>query len=133
MKKVILGILTVTAIALGCKKDKDTLNPSLTGSWGLLGYSGGIAGGKYTPIVPENITFTDDKSYTRTKDGKVISQGTYDIRLITPNYSPNVKDTVIYYSNDLLPTTFHLKGRDTLFLSDYQISDGFTFGYVRRK
>jgi hypothetical protein len=141
MKNFML-LAAITIVLFACKTEKATINwvgAGLTGTWDLVMYSGGIAGGTRYPTSPEAIQFTSDSLYTRFRGGLITMKGSYHIHLMaTPVYSPTAKDSVITYitstmQQEIIRQSYSIKSRDTLFLNDYGISDGFSYKYVRRK
>lgn len=136
MKKTIY-IALVTIAVFSCKKEKSapaSTHNNLIGKWNLVVFSGGIAGGVYHPNGTATVEFNTDSTYKNYANNLIVDQGTYHIRaMATPVYSPNVKDSVIYYSTRSNTQSYVLKAPDTLLLFDYNISDGYSYNYVRIK
>ncbi len=102
----------------------------LTGSWIWLSSQGGFAGHKLTPEsegVTQKLTFFGDQTYTRTRDGNIQKQGSYDISVIEYGEKKRLAiqyDSIEFYYAVILELT------DTLRLQE-NCYDCYSHIYVR--
>lgn len=134
MKKIALFALVALAV-YSCKTEKIAIKNSsnLIGTWSMVSYSGGFAGGRYAPASPTALEFTADSIFKKYLNNQLTTQGSYHITVYSsPNDVPR-RDSVIYFQNQSITQAYVFKSRDTLFLNDFNIADGFSYKYVRVK
>ena len=110
MKKILILVFLCCVVLVSCTKNTVSIKSNdLAGTWLLKQYSGGFAGGTYTPKDKIVISFTSSRKYTSSINDTIISQGNYTItKPGDPNY---------YYRNEIinlspleaikLPTVLH--------------------------
>lgn len=142
-------------IALGCKKEVDrvsiadlvkqtqyyeneifsTQNQKIYGQWKLLFTSGGLAGSTIKPTSDYSMEFIPFGIYGKTKNNEITEIGKIrvvkqDNNLTVIDFFPDDK-----YKNDyfLIQKSIVFKGKDTLILCDYNMSDGYNNYFKRIK
>lgn len=127
----ILSTLLLVILLYSCKKD-DNPKPSqsFTGQWKLVEQDGGI-GGWSTRISADTVillTLTNNNSFYREFNGKVISQGSYKISTQNSNFNDD-SGRAITFNNSSLWQFINVKN-DTLTLVDPH-PDGYSLIYVK--
>ena len=120
------------AVSGSCKKNILVISPDLTGQWQWEYSIGGLA---TQTIKPENnrislLTFYPDSLFSVTENGNPSLNGTY--YLTTDSISGKVIHFSTGYFGDPNGEIFIIKNNE-LILTDYMISDGFTYYYKRIK
>lgn len=142
-------------IALGCKKEVDrvsiadlvkqtqyyeneifsTQNQKIYGQWELLFTSGGLAGSTIKPTSDYSMEFIPFGIYGKTKNNEITEIGKIrvvkqDNNLTVINFFPDDKFKNDYF---LIQKSIVFKGKDTLILCDYNMSDGYNNYFKRIK
>jgi len=128
------AIVLLIFISSSCTKTGvQTLQHDIYGTWVLKQYSGGLAGGTYTPTGISTFTFQQNNNYSSAYNDSITEKGTFNIaKAGTPNY---------YFSETLLKLLPSAGGEitygivishDSLFL-DQGCCDQFTYTYVKQK
>lgn len=154
MKKIV-WIVCSLLITLSCEKEVErvsiadsvkqsqyyeseifsTQNQKIYGQWELLYTYGGIAGSKTMPTSYYAMEFIPYGIYGKIKDDEIMEIG--KIRIVKQDNNVTVID---FFADDKYKTDYFLiqkaiyfKGKDTLILYDYNISDGCGDYYKRIK
>jgi hypothetical protein len=132
MKPVVLFAAMLLGLA-SCKKDKNTQKTDdLYGSWKLVKVTGGIAGMNITAAQagrdPETIRFNANNTYTKTLKYNTTT-GVYRVDRATIAGYKNPIDIVVFDTSGKLQYTI---SRDTLVMSNYEVSDATADWYVRQ-
>jgi len=154
MKKIV-WIVCSLLIMLSCKKEEErisiadqvkqtqyyeneifsTQNQKIYGTWELLYTYGGIAGSKTMPTSLYAMEFMPYGIYGKIRDDEIMEIG--KIRIVKQDNNVTVID---FFADDKYKTDYFLiqkaiyfKGKDTLILYDYNISDGCGDYYKRIK
>lgn len=134
MNKLAISLFALIIMgSFSCTKNLVSVtNNNIAGTWLLKQYSGGLAGGIYTPT--DNITITFEKSgeYSSSFNDTISDYGTYKITEDTSGY---------YYEKTILNLTTNSgnqmiygmqSGNDSLFL-DEGCCDRFSYTYIKQK
>lgn len=129
MRKIAI-ILSLIFILFSCKKDN-----VFPGQWKWVETSGGISGGIIAkPSADSVVTLTlkDDFTYKGYLNNQLKAEGNYTFFIVQNN------DTVIHFDQNLQIGKFFLSGdkgfsqtSNSLYFSDYNISDGYTSEFDR--
>jgi len=130
MRSLIVLLIVLLLSTSACQKGiapKTNIPFSLQATWKLIKYSGGIAGGTYipTPDQQQTLIFRVDSSLCIITPNQ-ITNTTYSLQTDSTINSP-----AIYFGNGMLPLVM-THNRDTLTLTSFTISDGYTFTYIRQ-
>jgi len=129
----ILSTLLLVILLYSCKKDDDPKpSESFTGQWKLVEQVGGIEGWN-TRISADTVillTLTNNSSFYRKFNGKIIGQGSYQISTQSSNFNDN-SGRAISFNNSALWQFINIKN-DTLTLTD-PYPDGFSLIYVKAR
>ena len=152
MKKIV-WIVCSLLIMPSCKKEVDrvsiadlvkqsqyyeneifsTQNQKIYGKWELLYTYGGIAGSKTMPTSEYAMEFVPYGIYGKFKDNEITEVG--KIRVVRQDNNQTVIDFLPddKYKTDsyLIQKDIVFKGKDTLILGDYNMSDGY-YNYYKR-
>jgi len=153
--KFLFWIICFIFITLSCKKEVErvsiadlvkqtqyyeneifsTQNQKIYGQWELLFTSGGLAGSTIKPTSVYTMEFIPYGIYGKTKDNEITETG--KIRIVKQDNNLTVID---FFPDDEYKTDYFLiqksvvfKGKDTLILSDYNMSDGYNNYFKRIK
>jgi hypothetical protein len=154
MKKI-FWIICFTLITLSCKKEEDrisitnlvkqtqyyeneiffTQNQKIYGKWELLFTSGGFAGSTTKPTSNYSMEFIPYGIYGKTKDNEITEIGKIrivkqDNDLTVIDFLPDDKYKTDYF---LIQKSIVFKGKDTLILCHYNMSDGYNNFFKRIK
>lgn len=110
-------------------------NQRIYGQWELLYTYGGLAGSKIMPTSDYVMEYIPYGIYGKIKDNKITETG--KIRIVKQDNNVIVIDFFAddKYNTDyfLIQQSINFKGRDTLILYDYNVSDGYGSYYRRIK
>lgn len=134
MKKFVALVLISICISFSCTKSVLSISKNdIAGTYILKQYSGGFAGGIYTPTDNITITFEKTGEYSSTLNSTVTAAGNYTItKAVQPNnyYSETLLNLLPSNSNKII---YGISlAHDTLFLSE-GCCDQFSYTYVKQK
>ena len=132
MKKQFLIIIITTAIFFSCNKNIQPTTNTFEGTWKYIGYSGGIAGIKFTAVNAENYLRFNSVNYLENNSGNQFC-GAYNFTKVN-NSNYNLLGIITFDSAQVSPQFTNKYeiyiSHDTLMLYPYQIVDGFESYYI---
>jgi hypothetical protein len=137
-KKEIDGISIVDSVKQTQYYDNEIFsaqNQKIYGQWELLFSYGGLAGSKIMPTSNYTMEFITFGIYGEIKDNEITGIG--KIRIVRQD---NIQTVIDFVPDDKYKTDYFLiqkdivfKGKDTLIIGDYNMSDGYYDYYKRIK
>jgi len=99
------------------------------GSWKLINYSGGLAGGKYIPTVLTVVEFDRDRTVKYYSNSVLLAQDKYTVQLGASIFS-NSPIFQIQYAQNIIKKAIIKAKTDTLELAD-DMYDGYYYVYTK--
>ena len=140
MKKLLVLSVFIASIFYGC--EKQDLHDQLNGTWKIIGIGGSFQGWQTVKDF-DLVSFSESGTYTVFYENAAVEGGSYKIEKFDPkkygstseyhvnfNKSYNHNCTSNFYTSSNLAILFC--GNDTLYLSEYECTDGFSYGFVRK-